>query len=69
MMVQFQMQNLHIFNGVTSAIQTQMDAKAATTYVDNAVAGLRTRIIAECAFNCQCSYFISSWKLEMLLMV
>jgi len=36
-------------NGVTSAIQTQMDAKAATTYVDNAVAGLRTRIIAECA--------------------
>ena len=36
-------------NGVTSAIQTQIDAKAATTYVDNAVAGLRTRIIAECA--------------------
>jgi hypothetical protein len=36
-------------NGVTSAIQTQIDAKASTTYVDNAVAGLRTRIIAECA--------------------
>jgi hypothetical protein len=36
-------------NGVTSAIQTQIDAKAATTYVDNAVAGLRTRIIAEAA--------------------
>ena len=36
-------------NGVTSAIQTQINAKAATTYVDNAVAGLRTRIIAECA--------------------
>jgi hypothetical protein len=36
-------------NGVSSAIQTQIDAKAATTYVDNAVAGLRTRVIAECA--------------------
>ena len=36
-------------NGVSSAIQTQMDTKAATTYVDNAVAGLRTRIIAEAA--------------------
>jgi hypothetical protein len=36
-------------NGVSSAIQTQMDAKAATSYVNDAVAGLRTRIIAECA--------------------
>ena len=36
-------------NGVSSAIQTQIDTKAATTYVDNAVAGLRTRIIAEAA--------------------
>ena len=36
-------------NGVSSNIQTQMDTKAATTYVDQAVAGLRTRIIAECA--------------------
>ena len=36
-------------NGVTSAIQTQIDAKAATSYVNDAVAGLRTRIIAECA--------------------
>ena len=36
-------------NGVSSAIQTQIDTKAATTYVDDAVAGLRTRIIAEAA--------------------
>jgi len=36
-------------NGVSSAIQTQIDTKAATSYVDNAVAGLRTRIIAEAA--------------------
>jgi len=36
-------------NGVSSAIQTQIDAKAATSYVNDAVAGLRTRIIAECA--------------------
>ncbi len=36
-------------NGVSSAIQTQMDTKAATSYVNDAVAGLRTRIIAECA--------------------
>ena len=36
-------------NGVSSAIQTQIDTKAATSYVNDAVAGLRTRIIAECA--------------------
>jgi len=36
-------------NTISSNAQTQIDAKAATTYVDNAVAGLRTRIIAECA--------------------
>ena len=34
---------------LSSNAQTQIDAKAATTYVDDAVAGLRTRIIAECA--------------------
>ena len=36
-------------NGVSSAIQTQIDTKATTAYVNDAVAGLRTRIIAECA--------------------
>jgi hypothetical protein len=36
-------------NGVSSAIQTQIDTKAATSYVDSAVAGLRNRIIAEAA--------------------
>jgi len=36
-------------NTLSSNAQTQIDAKAATTYVDDAVAGLRTRIIAECA--------------------
>ena len=36
-------------NGVSSAIQTQIDTKAATTYVDDAVAGLRTRIVCEAA--------------------
>ena len=36
-------------NGVSSNIQTQMDTKATTAYVNDAVAGLRTRIIAECA--------------------
>ena len=36
-------------NTLSSNAQTQLDAKAATTYVDDAVAGLRTRIIAECA--------------------
>jgi hypothetical protein len=40
---------LGYLDGVSSAIQTQLDAKAATTYVDNAVAGLRTRIIVEAA--------------------
>ena len=40
---------LGYLDGVTSAIQTQLAAKAATTYVDNAVAGLRTRIICEAA--------------------
>ncbi len=40
---------LGYLDGVTSAIQTQMDTKAATSYVDNAVAGLRTRIICEAA--------------------
>jgi len=36
-------------NGVSSAIQTQIDTKAATSYVDQAVAGLRTRIVCEAA--------------------
>ena len=36
-------------NGVSSNIQTQMDTKATTSYVNDAVAGLRTRIVAECA--------------------
>ena len=40
---------LGYLDGVSSAIQTQLDAKAATTYVDNAVAGLRTRIVVEAA--------------------
>ena len=40
---------LGYLDGVTSAVQTQIDTKAATTYVDNAVAGLRTRIICEAA--------------------
>jgi hypothetical protein len=40
---------LGYLDGVTSAVQTQMDTKAATSYVDNAVAGLRTRIICEAA--------------------
>ena len=40
---------LGYLDGVSSAIQTQLAAKAATTYVDNAVAGLRTRIICEAA--------------------
>jgi len=40
---------LGYLDGVSSAIQTQMDTKAATSYVDNAVVGLRTRIICEAA--------------------
>nr|BAR18236.1 hypothetical protein [uncultured Mediterranean phage uvMED] len=36
-------------NGVSSAIQTQIDTKATTSYVNDAVAGLRTRIVAKCA--------------------
>ncbi len=40
---------LGYLDGVTSAIQTQMDTKATTSYVDDAVAGLRTRIICEAA--------------------
>jgi hypothetical protein len=40
---------LGYLDGVTSAVQTQIDTKAATSYVDNAVAGLRTRIICEAA--------------------
>jgi hypothetical protein len=36
-------------SGVGSAIQTQINTKAATSYVDDAVAGLRTRIICEAA--------------------
>ena len=36
-------------DGVSSNVQTQLDAKASTTYVNDAVAGLRTRIIAEVA--------------------
>jgi len=36
-------------SGVSSAIQTQMDTKATTSYVDNAIAGMRTRIVCEAA--------------------
>ena len=36
-------------SGVSSAIQTQLGTKATTAYVDDAVAGLRTRIICEAA--------------------
>ncbi len=32
-------------NGVSSAIQTQIDTKAATSYVDSAVAGLRIELL------------------------
>ena len=40
---------LGYLDGVSSAIQTQLDAKAATSYVNDAVAGLRTRIICRAA--------------------
>jgi len=40
---------LGYLDGVTSAIQTQIDTKATTSYVNDAVAGLRTRIICEAA--------------------
>ena len=40
---------LGYLDGVTSAVQTQMDTKASTTYVDNLIAGLRTRIVVEAA--------------------
>ena len=36
-------------DGVSSAIQTQLDAKASTTDMNNAIAGLRTRIVLEAA--------------------
>ena len=36
-------------DGVSSAIQTQLDAKASTTDMNNAIAGLRTRIVVEAA--------------------
>ena len=37
---------LGYLDGVTSAIQTQMDTKATTSYVNDAVAGLRTRTVS-----------------------
>ena len=40
---------LGYLDGVTSAVQTQLDAKASTTDMNNAVAGLRTRIVVEAA--------------------
>jgi len=40
---------LGYLDGVTSAVQTQMDTKASTTYVDNLVTGLKTRILCEAA--------------------
>jgi hypothetical protein len=40
---------LGYLDGVTSAIQTQLAAKASTTDMNNAVAGLRTRIVVEAA--------------------
>ena len=36
-------------DGVSSALQTQLDAKASTTDMNNAIAGLRTRIVVEAA--------------------
>ena len=40
---------LGYLDGVSSAIQTQIDTKAATSYVNDAVAGLRTRVVVEAA--------------------
>ena len=40
---------LGYLDGVSSAIQTQLDTKATTSYVDNLIAGLRTRIVVEAA--------------------
>ena len=40
---------LGYLDGVSSAVQTQLDAKAATSYVNDAVAGLRSRIICRAA--------------------
>jgi hypothetical protein len=40
---------LGYLDGVSSAIQTQMDTKATTAYVNDAVAGLRTRVVVEAA--------------------
>jgi len=40
---------LGYLDGVSSNVQTQMDTKAATSYVDNAIAGMRTRIVCEAA--------------------
>ena len=40
---------LGYLDGVSSAIQTQLDTKATTSYVNDAVAGLRTRIVVEAA--------------------
>ena len=36
-------------DGVSSSIQTQLDSKASTTDMNNAIAGLRTRIVVEAA--------------------
>jgi len=40
---------LGYLDGVTSAVQTQLDAKASSTDLNNAIAGLRTRIVVEAA--------------------
>jgi hypothetical protein len=40
---------LGYLDGVTSAIQTQLGTKASTTDMNNAIAGLRTRIVVEAA--------------------
>ena len=40
---------LGYLDGVSGAIQTQLDAKAATSTLNDAIAGLRTRIICEAA--------------------
>ena len=40
---------LGYLDGVTSAVQTQIDTKASSTDLNNAIAGLRTRIVVEAA--------------------
>jgi hypothetical protein len=54
--------NVSISGGsVTGLGEPSANSDASTkSYVDQAVAGLRTRTIAECSFNCQCSNFTAA---------